>query len=61
MPLYNVYAGYGEGGRMTRVYSFTASNDVAAEKFVLGRLTEKPVELWYGSRRVARFDGKPAC
>jgi hypothetical protein len=58
MPLYNVYAAQGEGGRMTRVYSFTASNTLAAESFVSQRLTENPVELWCGARRVARFEGK---
>ena len=59
MPLYNVYAPQGEGGRLTRVYSFTASCTFAAEEFVSQRLTESPVELWCGSKRVARFDGKP--
>lgn len=58
MPLYNVYAG--ETGRMSRVYSFTAADDVAARAFVTERLTDKPVELWCYSKRVARFEGKPA-
>lgn len=53
MPLYNVYAG--EGGRMVRVYSFTAADDVAAKSFVKDRLTDEPVELWCHSKRVARF------
>lgn len=61
MPLYNVYAGSGEGGRLSRVYSFSAHDDLAAEKFVTDRLTDKPVELWCYSRRVARYEGKPAC
>lgn len=58
MPLYNVYAPQGAGGRQTRVYSFTASCTSAAEEFVLQRLTESPVELWCGSKRVARFQGR---
>ena len=61
MPQYNVYAGSGEGGRFSRVYSFTAEDDSAAERFVVARLTDKPVELWCYSRKVARFDGKKAC
>jgi hypothetical protein len=60
MPHYNVYAGSGEGGRTSRVYSFTAEDDMAAEKFVLARLTDKPVELWCFSRRIARYEGKTA-
>jgi hypothetical protein len=58
MPLYNVYAG--EAGRMSRVYSFSAADDVAAKQFVKDRLTDVPVELWCYSKRVARFDGKSA-
>ena len=58
MPLYNVYAE--EGGRMSRIYSFTASDDVAAKQFARERLTEKPVELWCYSKRVAQFAGKPS-
>jgi hypothetical protein len=58
MALYNVYAGCGEGGRKCRVYSFTARDDQAAEEFVKGRLTDRAVELWCFSRRVARFEGK---
>ncbi len=61
MALYNVYAGCGEGGRMSRIYSFTARNDPAAEEFVMDRLTDKPVELWCNSRRIARFEGKHCC
>jgi len=61
MALYNVYAGCGEGGRLSRVYSFTAADDVAAEQFVTQRLTNKPVELWCYARRVARFEGKRPC
>jgi hypothetical protein len=60
MPHYNVYAGSGESGRASRVYSFTAEDDMAAEKFVLARLTDKPVELWCFSRRIARYEGKTA-
>ena len=56
MPLYNVYAG--ETGRMSRVYSFSAPDDVAAKQFVTEHLTETPVELWCYSKRVARFEGK---
>ena len=56
MPLYNVYAD--EGGRMSRVYSFTASDESAARTFVRERLTETPVELWCHSKRVARFEKK---
>ena len=58
MPLYNVYAG--EAGRMSRVYSFSAADDVAAKQFVKDRLTDVPVEVWCYSKRVARFDGKSA-
>jgi hypothetical protein len=61
MPLYTVYAGSGEGGRLTRVYSFTARHDLAAEELVTARLTDKPVELWCQSRRVAQLPGKTAC
>ena len=41
MPLYNVYAG--EAGRMSRVYSFSAADDVAAKQFVKDRLTDVPL------------------
>jgi hypothetical protein len=58
MGLYSVYVALGEGRRTACVYSFTARDDVAAEKFVAERLTSRPVELWYHSRRVAQFDGK---
>jgi hypothetical protein len=61
MPQYDVYAGNGKGGRFSRVYSFSADGDTAAEGFVLDRLTEKPVELWCRSRRVAYFEGKKSC
>jgi len=43
---------------MIRVYSFDAADDVEAERFVLDRLTEKSVELWCYSRKVARYEGK---
>lgn len=55
---YDVYAGNGDRGRIARVYSFTAADDMAAEEFVTARLTHEPVELWCHSRRVARFEGK---
>ena len=58
MSLYNVYADWGQGGRMCRAYSFTAPDDLAAEEFVADRLTNRSVELWCNSRRVARFEGK---
>lgn len=58
MALYNVYADCGEAGRATRVYSFNARDDKAAEAFVSGRLTQRAVELWCHSRRVARFEGE---
>lgn len=61
MSQYDVYAGSSEGRRLSRVYSFTAEGDAVAEEFVLDRLTEKPVELWCRSRRVARFEGKKSC
>jgi len=59
MALYSVYAKCGSGERLSRVYSFTARDDVAAENFVAGRLTSRAVELWSYARRVARFEGKP--
>lgn len=55
---YDVYAGGGENGRMCRIYSFDARDDVAAEDFVVQRLTHRSVELWCRSRRVAHFAGK---
>ena len=58
MISYDVYAGAGANGRMCRVYSFNARDDVAAEAFVTQRLTERAVELWCRSRRVACFSGK---
>lgn len=61
MPLYSVYAANGGGSRMTRAYSFRAANTLEAESFVIERLTQNPVELWFGSRRLARFEGKRAC
>jgi hypothetical protein len=61
MPTYTVFAGFGESGRMTCVYSFTAADDVAAEEFVIDRLTEKPVELWCRSRRIACIQVKEPC
>lgn len=57
MITYDVYAGIGDQGRMCRVYSFNARDDVAAEAFVTQRLTDRAVELWCCSRRVARFGG----
>jgi hypothetical protein len=58
MPLYDVYLVSGEGSRGSRAYSFTARNDLEAEKFVVARLTDEPVELWCFARRVSRFEGK---
>ena len=58
MISYDVYSGGGENARMCRVYSFNARDDVAAEAFVTQRLTDRGVELWCRSRRVARFDGR---
>ena len=58
MADYRVFAGCGDGGRMIRVYSFKAADDVEAEKFVLDRLTDKAVELWCYSRKVATYEGK---
>lgn len=58
MPIYNVYSDCGEGSRRSRIYSFTAVDDGAAEGFVTARLTATPVELWCYSRRVARYQGK---
>ena len=52
MSLYNVRAAHGEGSRMSRVYSFTAPDDVVAEAFVMDRLTDQSVELWCFSRKV---------
>jgi hypothetical protein len=43
---------------MCRVYSFNARDDLAAEEFVKDRLTDRAVELWCHSRRVAYFEGK---
>jgi hypothetical protein len=60
MPLYNVHSELGAAGRLSRVYSFTALNDAAAERFVAGRLTNRPVELWCYERRVFRFDPNQA-
>lgn len=59
MTLYNVRAQFGPVGRMLRVYSFTASDDEAAAEFVIGRLTNNPVELWCYSRKIARYEGRP--
>jgi hypothetical protein len=59
MALYNVYAKCGSGDRLSRVYSFTARDDVAAGTFVTDRLTSRAVELWCYARRVARFEGNP--
>ena len=61
MPIYTVYAGYGENRRMVRIYSFEKPDDLTAETFVLARLTDQPVELWCRSRKVAYFEGKKAC
>jgi hypothetical protein len=58
VAFYNVYTEYGTAGRMSRIYSFTAAQDLAAEEFVTARLTDKPVELWCHSRRVRRFEGR---
>ena len=58
MPLYNVCTEYGQGGRMCRVYSFNAPDDGAAEQFVIDRITDRAVELWCYSRKVAGFQGK---
>jgi hypothetical protein len=58
MVQYNVFTDCGGGDRLSRVYSFTARDDVAAEKFVTDRLTSRPVELWCCSRKVRRFEGK---
>ena len=56
MAIYNVLTDCGGGSRLSRIYSFTARDDVAAERFVSDRLTSRPVELWCYSRRVARFE-----
>jgi hypothetical protein len=61
MPTYNVRAGYGEGGRMVRIYSFECESDANAEAFVLERMTADAVELWCRSRKLARFEGKRPC
>lgn len=58
MPRYQVLAGGGARCRLFKVYDFTATDDVAAEDFVLTRLTDQPVELWCFSRRVGRFEGR---
>jgi hypothetical protein len=55
---YEVYADRPGGGARCRVYSFKAYDDVAAETFVMERLTDRTIELWCHSRRVARFEGK---
>jgi len=43
---------------MCRVYSFNAPDDGAAEQFVIDRITDRAVELWCYSRKVAGFQGK---
>ena len=60
MPHYEVYTAIGGSRRGTRVYSFEADDDVAAEKFVCERLTNVPVQLWHRSRRIAAFGGDDA-
>ena len=57
VPHYEVYAAIVGGRRGTRVYSFQAEDDVAAEAFVCKRLTDIPVQLWHRSRRVGTFVG----
>jgi len=59
MPTYSVYTKCSEGGRRDRAYSFTADDDAAAERFVLGRTIGLRVELWSYSRLVARYEGSP--
>ena len=62
MTSYDVYACGPRSGRLCRAYSFSAVDDVAAEAFVAERLTDRPVELWCRSRRVASFSGiKPTA
>ena len=59
MPRYSVYATPGGGERRRRdpIYTFEARDEAAAGEFVVSRLTKQSMELWYGSRLIARFDG----
>lgn len=56
MPQYTLHLVSRGSGRLSRCYTFTAPNDSAAEEFVRQRQTDEVVELWHGSRKVARFD-----
>ena len=60
MSQYDVYTSGSSDRRRARIYSFTADDDLAAEDFVIARLTDQPVELWCYSRRVAQFSGPRA-
>lgn len=55
MPQYDVFLVKPLSGRLSRCYSFDARNDAEAEEFVRGRQTADAIELWFRTRRVARY------
>jgi hypothetical protein len=59
MAQYTVYLVSKRNGRLLPCYSFKASTDEAAEEFVRERQTDEVVELWHGSRKIARFERPP--
>lgn len=59
MAQYTVYLVSKHSRRLSLCYTFKALNDEAAEEFVRLRQTDTEVELWYGSRKIARFARPP--
>lgn len=58
MAQYTVYLVSKHSRRLSPCYSFRALDDEAAEEFVRLRQTDEEVELWHGTRKIARF-GRP--
>jgi hypothetical protein len=57
---YTVYLVSKHSRRLSPCYTFKALDDEAAEEFVRLRQTDIEVELWHGSRKVARFGQPPS-
>lgn len=59
MAQYTVYLVSRRSRRLSPCYSFKAVDDEAAEEFVRLRQTDEEVELWRGTRKIARFGRSP--
>lgn len=59
MPYYRLYH-LGHEDRIERFDDFLAPHDEAAKVFSLGRLGDRPLELWQQARMVTRFHAETA-